>query len=345
MTPGQNTGGRASPSVDQVLRDYRARLLARDADLAAAYARRWLRVEDALEAQYLAAAMEAAELRASGAEISESMVYRMERYQALLGQAQAETERFGQFAAGKIEREQWLAAQDGVRMGERTIAARMGQVGIELNFARLPVDAMRAMIGLSGDGTPLAQLLAASYPEAVTELTQALIDGLALGYNPRKVARMMADAMAGNLQRALLISRTEQMRAFRVAQVQSYRTSGVVSGYRRRCAISSRTCLACLLEDGKFYATIEQYSDHPGGRCSAEPVLAHYDDLISKTNGRQYFEGLDPSAQREMMGEEYFRAWKSGAFSLDQVSRTHSHPVWGDSPRIVPLKELTDANR
>lgn len=329
--------------LDEILREYRSRLLERDAELAAAYARRWLRVEDALEAQYLAAAMEAAELRASGAEISESMVYRLDRYQALLGQARTETERFGQFAAGKIEREQWLAAQDGVRMGERSIAARMEQVGIELSFARLPVEALRAMIGLSGDGTPLARLLAASYPDTLTALTQALIDGLALGYNPRKVARMMADAMAGNLQRALLISRTEQMRAFRVAQVESYRTSGVVRGYRRRAALSGRTCLACLMEDGRFYSSLEQYSDHPGGRCSAEPVLALI-DTEPKMNGRQYFQQLSAEQQRELMGEEYYRAWKARAFDLDQVSRMHNHPTWGESPRLVPLKELTNAN-
>ena len=324
--------------VDEVLREYRQRLLARDAAAQVEYTRRWLRVEQALEAQYLNLAMDAAEAGTATVE----QVYALQRYQALLVQAKEETRRFTLTVADRIAAEQTAAASDGLDMATDAIAAQFARVGVEASFTILPLDAIRAMIGITADGTPLAQLLMASYPETINLLTQALVNALALGYNPRKTARMMAEAMSGNLQRAFLVARTEQMRAFRSAQVQEYRESGVVRGYRRRAALSGRTCLACLMEDGKFYDTLEQYSDHPGGRCSAEPVLMYYHTNPAKT-GREWFESLTADKQREIMGEGHFRAWKDGAFSLDAVSRIHNHPTWGESPQVVPLKELLNA--
>lgn len=325
--------------MDDVLREYRARLASRDAGLQLEYARRWRRIEQALDAQYISLAIDAADAGTATA----SQVWALERYQRLIEQARDEVNRFASSTAAQIEAERALAAQDGLDMGVDAIRAQMLRAGVDASFTLLPLEAIQSMIGMTGAGAPLTQLLTASYPQTVELLTQALINALALGYNPRKTARMMADAMTGNLQRALLISRTEQMRAFRVAQVQQFSGSGVVKGYRRRAALSGRTCLACLMEDGRIYSTLDQYSDHPAGRCSAEPILLNY-DLTPAVNGRQYFESLSPERQRDIMGKGHFAAWKDGAFSLDEVSRMHNHPTWGESPQVVPLKELTNAN-
>jgi hypothetical protein len=330
--------------MDDILRDYRSRLLERDASLAKDYVRRWMRVEDAMEAQYLNLALDVADLRAAGQPVTESQIYQIQRYQSLLAQARTETERFNQFAAGSIEREQWQAGKMGIDLGADTILARFGENGIQAkgSFSILPIEALRGMIGMAADGSPLVDLLRTDYPKTVAALTQALINGIALGYNPRKTAKMMATAMAGNLQRALLVSRTETTRALRVGQVQQFRESKVVSGYRRRASLTAQTCLACLMEDGRFYSVITQFSDHPAGRCVAEPVLTHY-TFEGHDTGRDWFLKQNADKQKEIMGKEYYQAWKGGAFGLDQVSRIHQHPVWGESPQVVPLKELTNA--
>lgn len=325
--------------MDDVLREYRLRLASRDASLQLEYARRWRRIEAALEAQYLNLALDAADAEV----VTASQVWALERYQSLIAQSREEMTRFASSTGAQIEAERAIAAQDGLDMGADAITAQFARVGVDATFTRLPLETIQSMIGMAGRGTPLAQLLTASYPQTVDMLTQALINAIALGYNPRKTARMMADAMTGNLQRALLISRTEQMRAFRTAQVQQFSGSGVVNGYRRRASLSSRTCLACLMEDGRIYTNIEQYSDHPAGRCSAEPILLNY-KLEPAQTGRQYFQNLSGDAQREIMGDGHYKAWKAGEFSLSDVSRIHNHPTWGESPQVVPLKELIHAN-
>jgi hypothetical protein len=329
-------------SVFDVIDDYRKRLLERDASLALDYTRRWMRVEDALEAQYLNLAMDAADLMAAGLPVTDSQVYRLERYQRLLEQARGETERFRQFVAGAIEKEQYLAGQDGIGLATDSIGALLGERGIGTSFNILPIEAIRSMIGLTGDGSPLTELLKADYETTVARLTQTLINATAMGWNPRKTAQLMANAMAGNLQRALLVSRTEQMRAMRVAQVGEFRESGVVKGYRRMCALSAETCLACLLEDGRFYTTLEQYSDHPAGRCSAVPVLTLKGfDTGERLSGKDWLLAQKAGRQQEIMGR-YYQPWKDGQIGLDRMSRMHNHPVWGESPQVVPLKELNN---
>jgi len=330
--------------VEELLAAYRERLLGRDEVLSRAYARRWLGVESALEAQYLNLAMDVVDLREAGYAVGAERIYQLERYQNLLGQVRVEMERFNRFVAGEIQKEQYLAGRDGLKFGAEAIRARYLDGGGTTvgSFQVLPVEAIRTVMGLAGDGTPLFDLLQGGYGKAVTGLTQALINGVALGYNPRKTARVMKIAMAGNLQRALVISRSEQGRAMRMAQVMEYRASGVVSGYRRRCALSQRTCLACLLQDGRTYRLGEQFSDHPNGRCFGVPILYDGDPYEQQVGGRDWFLKQDAGVQEELMGRDYYRAWKDGAFDLGRLSRMHNHAIWGESPALTPLKELQD---
>jgi hypothetical protein len=327
--------------VDDVLREFRTRLLERDGALQADYTRRWIRVQDALQAQIDALAGEIAVMSASG-NVDQNAVYQLQNYQSLLSQARRETEQFDRYVAGAIEKEQYLAWADGIDYGTDSIRALWRSAGLEMRaFPVLDVERVRAMIGLSGDGSPLYNLLAQSYPQTVLTLTDALTQAIAQGWNPRKTAKEMQAAMTGNLQRALVVSRTEQMRAHRMAAVGQYRTSGVVVRYQRRAALSGRTCLACLLQDGRYYELQQQFSDHPNGRCSCVAVLVDVPE-IEMQSGADYLLKLNPSGQRELMGEERYNAWKDGRITLEQMSRIHNHPTWGEAPQIVPMKEMIE---
>jgi hypothetical protein len=328
--------------VEEILEEYRKAVLSRDAAAAREYARQWLKVEQVLEGQYLSLAMDVNDLRQAGYPVTDYQVMQLQRYQQLLGQTRTEMERFSRFVEGGISSQQYLSAQDGLDMAHDTLMQTAIGKGITLsNFNRLPIEAVKNMMGMSGNGSPLRELLMADYGGTMSQLTSALISGVALGYNPRKTARSMAEAMAGNLQRALLVSRAETMRALRTAQVQQYRATGFVRQYMRKAAMSTRTCLACLLEDGRVYSVQSQFSDHPNGRCFSVAVLEDAPDH-EMMSGKEYLEKLQPEEQKGIMGEERWNMWKGGQIKLEQMSGMHNHPTWGESPKMVPMKELAN---
>lgn len=327
--------------VLEVLESYRSRVLSRDREIQRDLTRRWLRVEEALLDGIEALSRELERAAAVGQPVSRWRLNQLERYQRLLAQLEVEQRRFARYASGLISREQYMAAEDGIEYGYDSVRSLYAEAGLQSPaFDVLDVRAVNAMIGMSGDGTPLDELLRASYPETVTAITDTLIQAVALGYNPRKTARLVRDAMAGNLQRALVVSRTEQMRALRIGNVREYQASGVVRMYRRRASRSSRTCLACLVEDGRLYSVGEQFSDHPNGRCFAEPVVEGIPSPFGQS-GLAWFEAQPQEVQRSIMGDAHYHAWRVGEFELKDAARMHSHPVWGEQPQVVPLKQLT----
>lgn len=327
-------------AVLDLLDSYRDRLIGRDASIQRDLTRRWLRVERALQGEIEALARELSDLRALGQPVTHWQVYQLEHYRSLLAQLQEERRRFSEYAGGLITREQYQAVQDGIDWGTDSVQTLFTEAGLVApRFDVLDVRSVNAMIGMTADGTPLAQLLARDYPQVVTQLTDTLVRSVALGYHPRKTARLMRDAMAGDLQRALVVARTEQMRALRVGNVSQYQATGIVQQYRRRASRSTRTCIACLLEDGKLYPVTVQFSDHPNGRCFAESVIPGIESPFEQS-GREWFEAQDETVQRQIMGDGHYEAWKRGAFRLEQVARMHEHPVWGEQPQVVPLKEL-----
>lgn len=325
--------------VDDMLATYRRLLLSREGAVQADLVRRWRRVEDALRGHIDALAADVASLQGAGLPVSRNMVYRLERYRTLMGQLEVAQRRYADAAAGIITAEQQYAMQLGFDWGTDAMAALARQTGIVASLTRLDRTVVEAMAGYAADGTPLADLLTADYPATVAQITDALVEGVALGYNPTKVARMMREAMAGNAQRALVVARTETQRAHRAATIESYRQSELIQTYTRRAAFGKRTCLACLLEDGRRYPVTETFSDHPNGRCVAIPDVPGMASPITQT-GREWFESQDADMQREIMGDGHYNAWRAGEFRLEDASRMHRDPVWGESPRVVPLREL-----
>jgi len=324
----------------QVVEDYRARILAQDAATFADLVRRWSQVEAALQAQILDLALQIEEMQAAGQTVTRAKLMRLERYQQLLAQAQQQVEQYNRWAANAITGGQRTAAGLGVEGATAAIEAVYAEAGVFGTFGRLNFSAVEAMFGLAADGTPLYELLAASYPETVASLTETLSTAIASGYNPRKTAGLMADAMAGNLNRATLIARTEQIRAYRTATQMQYQASGVVSGYQRRAALSDRTCAACLALDGKVYQTDQLIDSHPACRCVMIPILSEYDSPTLPT-GPDWFNQQNAATQQKILGAAKYKAWKDGRFAFEDVARVKDDKTWGPTIRTASLSELT----
>lgn len=323
--------------VVETMRQFAAGILAREQLQTAQLIRAWMHVEDKLQADIDALAVDLATEKAAGRAISQAKLFRMARYQELLRQLHTEVSQYTAATADSITARQLELA--GLGIDQAAQAIELSSPTIHASFNRLPVSAVHNMVGLAGDGSPLRTLLAASYPDAVEGITGALIRGTALGWHPTRTARAMRQGSEMGLQRSLTIARTEQLRTLRTASQAQYVASGVVNGLMWLCANSSRTCLACLAKSGKLIPLNEPFFDHVNGRCTAVPILINR-PLPTFQTGQQWFEQQDETVQREMMGPGKFAAWKDGAFKFEDLAKITSDPTWGKSLGMRPLGEL-----
>lgn len=323
------------PIVVQIIDEYRRNLLMRESVQFENMTGRWLQIERALEGQVSALAFEIDRMRAAGEQVNEWRVQRLDRYRSLLSQAQREMGQYTQYAndaiiAGQIQ--YGTAGAEAAQMVLRTM-------GVRGAFDTLPIEAIEAMAGLASDGSPLLDLLTLAWPDAAAGMTDKLLWAVAHGQNPRQTARQMFDGMADGLNRMLTIARTEQLRAYREATREQYKRSGVVMQYKRIAARQTRTCFACLMEDGRVYELDESFVEHVSGRCSLVPIVKGLPE-VEWTKGREFFNGLSDADQRAMLGPSKYNAWKAGKIGLDDMIGTHRDDTWGNSPKVKSNKDL-----
>lgn len=321
------------PKVIAAINAQRALLLAHEHDVMLAMFEKWQGVEEALRADMLDLAMYLDELRTKGETISTARLMQMERYQTMVADARAQTAQYSRWAADNIADDQRAALAQGVDDAQHLIeAAGLDARIAAVTFNRINVSAVDFMIGYAADGSPLYDLLRASYPESVVSLTDALIQGLAKGTGPRATAQVMAQSMAGNLDRALLIARTEQLRALRAGNQEQFKESNVVKGYLRRSQRNATVCGACLsLDDGvTIYPTDEVFASHPADQCYMQPVL-RFGKTPSFPTGPEWLETQPESVQLSILGKGKFEAFKSGSLDWGNMAKIVHDPTWGDT--------------
>lgn len=325
------------PEVYEAIQRFKTGLAGEEAQLVGVMSRRWIGVQDQLKQNLVKLAEQAAEIKAAGGVITEPMLWKEQRYQSLLAQTRREINKYTGYAETTIEGEQLRMGL----LGQKQAGQALRVWGVRGGFDQLDVGAVEAMVGLTADGSPVKELLAKAWPDAVEGITKALIKGTALGWNPRKTAEAMEEGLDDGLERCLKIARTEQLRAYRVASLERYRETGFVVGYRRLAAKQERTCIACLLQDGEFFPLDVEFEDHVNGRCAMVPVIkGHEDDATGVTSGQEWFEGLDDEAQQRIMGREKWQDWKDGEFELDELVKRTESPVWGTEIAVKTASEV-----
>jgi len=334
----------AEPLVVRRLREFKDDVLNREADTMRVLARRWLRVEEALEAQITALSEQIARMQAAGQTISPARIYRLERFHKLLSQSQAEFSKYAAWSDGVISAGQTQFAMMGIEHANEAL----GLITTGIQWDRLNIDAVNNMIGMVGDGEPLGDLLnlrmvkdasGLPLPGVSERLAQTLVNASAQGWNPRRTARLIRDDLAGGLDKALQIARTESLRTYREASRAQYEASGVVSGVQRLCAHQRNTCLACLSDEGHVYPVETGVPDHVMGRCGSIPVLRGEKPPKMQT-GEQWLATQDEQTQRTVMGNTRFEAWKSGKVKFADFATPTQHEVWGGGIKVTPVRDL-----
>lgn len=326
------------PKVVQIMRAHKRDLLVQEERKMEEMARRWLEIEESLSDDLAALALEVAQAKADGQVINRATLVRMDRMTKLLFQVRAETGKYVTWADSFIAEYQALLAEQGLEHAVEAIVTSLQEYGLGISFDRLNVGAIESMIGLAGDGSPLEFYLRNVHQAAADGIIDALLNGIARGISPRKIALDMANGLGLGLQQAMNTARTEVLRAYRNATLMQYDASGLVIGYKRLSARDSRVCAGCLFTDGQVYQDLSHFDEHNQGRCTMVPLLQ---DIPEPTwqSPFDWFAQQEESVQQSILGARRFDAWKNGA-SLENMVKRVEDPIWGGAFVPAPVGEL-----
>jgi hypothetical protein len=282
-------------------------------------------------------------------------VARLARWRSLRAQIVADIDRFGAFVdtdlQAQIAQQVALGLQHGQQMALAGLPDELA-AALQTQWNRLPTEAVIRLMGFLSPGSPLHDALVKQLGEAVAgQVERRLLLGIALGWNPRKIASAIARELGQGLTWALRTARTAQLYAYREANRASYAAnSDIVEGWIWHAKLGDgRTCMSCIAMHGTLHPLSEPLNDHHNGRCAMVPRTVSWETLGFKglpdtrpqvQAGRDWFDGLSEAEQRSYMGPAMYEAWKAGRVGWDDLSREHEDPVYG-LMRVMPsLKEL-----
>jgi len=320
----------AKTGMLELARSFRAALLRQERAQQAEMVRQWLGIEERLMDQIMVLVYQ---LQSEDSPKSLHQIVMMERYQRLLAQVQAELGQYSQDVIVQVQRERDEWARRGFENGQMMVWRSLEASAMGVGLDQLPVEAVTNLTAWSGEGTALGQLLQGAFlpeglPRGWTALQRTLVQGLALGWHPEKTAREMARALAGGLQRAMVVARTEQIRAYRSGSLQAYQESGVVIGHKRLTAHDSRVCAACLADEGHVYGLDEMMWSHPQCRCTSVPVLRGAEEPQWEL-GEEWLRRQDPATQNQIFGSwAAADAFRRG-IPLKEFMRVTNEGDWG----------------
>lgn len=228
-----------------------------------AYGGAWRRIDTALGRLQ----RKIVDAQKAGETVDPVWLFQQDRYRALLEQVDAEAGRFGHMADVEVRRIMVEAARNAIDYAEHSTAAttpKRHRPQIESSWSRLPKGAVTDMVGALSEGSPLHDLFATFGADARHAAESALVEGMILGENPRKVARRLRASLAGQLSRAQTVARTEMMRAWRESTRRSYQAnSNLVKGWIWHSATDGRCCPACWAMHGTEFPLAERLDGHP----------------------------------------------------------------------------------
>lgn len=345
-------------SLERALARHRKELLKIDNEGAAEIVSAWRDLNRYLQQQL---ELLLAEIEATPGPMSKAKLRRMLRFQQLLRDVERESLKFADQATKTIKdsqiraislvdahtRELTREAMGGRLMPEIAVAT------VEAQLGRLPAQAFMQLVGNASDGKPLGDLLKKIAPKAKKEAADVLTRGIAQGQNPRKIARAFRDVTGVTYTRAETISRTEVLRAYRQASLETYRSSPVVTEWVWVAALDVRTCFACAQMSGTVHPMTESLDGHPRCRCSMAPRTKSWDELgfsgIKDTRpniplGADWFNKLPEADKKSILGPAKYNALKANEIKPEHLVTRPRNRTWGSMRRTATLKEARAAS-
>lgn len=265
---------------------------------------------------------------------TQGQVMRLAQYKNLITALESELTKYAAYVEVEIRNN----AMAGVELAVKQTETYLKAAGYTMSQS-LPTNAIYSMLGFLQEGSPLWKRIGELAPYNTQKVANALLEGIAFGYNPAKTAKMFENVMGGGLTDAMRMTRTSQLYATREANRAMYAAnSDVVTGWMWYSSLDSDTCMACAIEHGTIHTNDESMDSHYNCRCTSIPVVKGYDDKVQ--TGTDWFNGLSEKQQRDMMGGSTFDAWKSGSFDLENLVTRRHDEVYGEMLSLTPLQDL-----
>lgn len=274
-------------------------------------------------------------LQLQGQEISEWQLRRDARFKALIAQAERELAMYARFTKDLTENRQY----NELYTGADDAAALVDTATVGASFNRLPVGAIENLVGVLRDESPLASVLKEFAGTNAGRIKDVLLQGVAAGWNPRKIAAEFRRGLELPRARALMIARTESLRAYRLATQETYKAnSDIIRKWQWVASKSRRTCLNCLSRDGSLWELEKPLPAHPSCRCVAIPVLTKTPP--PRETGAQWFERQSATVKQELMGIRAFELYERGEISLKDFEGRKEDARWGVTTYQRSLREI-----
>ena len=334
-------------SVNDDLERQRAARLAADTKtaraLASGYGGSWQKIRQQLDG--LLAEITAAKKR--GDTVDLGWITRRGHIEEVASTSLTEIRVFAEFAKRTIDPAVMDAYRAGAVDAEALVRATVPP-GLGWEPA-LPIDETVRMAESLRVGAPLSNLLDKLPRISAQVARDTLIQGVVLGRGTRQIAADMQQAFGGNLVRALRISRTETIGAYRRAANSRYQGNrNVLEGWVWVAALNSRTCAACIAQHGSFHPLDEAFASHPACRCAPAPQTRPWAELgfpdvpetrIDIESGETWFARQPATAQKQILGPGKHRAFVEGRITLADLVEPTDSPVWGAGIRERSLRD------
>lgn len=350
-----------SGKLQQIVQHYREQLLAREYDAAQtlehAYQHTLSMIQPRLDALY----KEIQGYIDRDEPVPPEFLYERQRLKVLQQFISGQVSQYGVLAQLTTQHLQ----QAGVQMGQASALQMLHDslpVGVQFSFGVPSPKAIADLVGATQKGSPLYDLFAGFGPEAAKNVGNALITGLSLGDNPRVVADSVMQALQVPRYRALTIARDQMLNSYRSAALETYRAnSDVVEGWIWVCAMTPRSCVACIMMNGQEFSLDQDLDDHVCGRCARAPKTKDWGDILSGLDidtsdiedtrptfqsGESWFNEQSEDTQRSILGNAGYDLWAddSNDVSLsDFVGHDHDAD-WGRSIYVKSVKQLQKGN-
>jgi SPP1 gp7 family putative phage head morphogenesis protein len=323
-------------NIYRAVANHRRDLLASEKTAVQRMARTWAAVHQETTDRLEDLTRRMAQAEASGVEIGRSWLYQQERYQNLLTTIERNMSAYARTATEVIAAQQSASASLGVIHGQKL----MGLV-VQGDFRRVPVEAVRNIVGAFRDGSPLSSLFEKIGPGMAARAQEVFAEGVAAGINPRTIARRLEGEIKDIESRSLVIARTESIRAYRIGQLDNYRANDdIIAGWIWSSARDKRTCPICLAMDGTRHSLDEEMGTHPACRCGQVPFTKYR--TANRGTGEDYLRTLPEAEQREILGPTRFQMWSDGK-PLREFVHSVPNEKWGPSQRLIPLRDMQGA--
>lgn len=286
----------------------------------------------------------------AGDTISPSWLFRQQRYRRLEATVLREISHLEVVTERATRRAQAAVIPIGSRDALRSVLDRApnseARAVVQQQWGHFDPSSVERLVGNTANGMPLASLLSGTAVGARDAVTHALVTGIVAGQSPRRTARAVQAALGSTQARALTITRTETLRAYRAAAIGAMQQSDVVQTWTWVATLDATTCPMCWDANGSVHDVNESLDSHPNCRCAAIPNtvswsamgIAAPETAPTVEPGASVFARAGADVQRAVLGPGGYELYKHGVPLSAFSQRTHG--PFGGGLRRVPNKHL-----